>query len=319
MVDNKEQSNVNWKSKAIELAEMANPMSWRKIARHLGQSKSSVSDVLRLHFHGYVKPKDKKKKNKVQEHKGAKVLFFDIETRQLTLEGFGLFNQNFALNQIAEDWSILSFSSKWLHSDEITYCDVSEMTEDDLLLKLYHLFDEADFIVAHNGRRFDLKKVRARMVARGFKPHAPVRVIDTLEIAKKEFAMTSNKLEYLTNLLCKTHKKSSHAKFAGFLLWREFIRGNPEAIKEMREYNIIDVTSLQELYEIISPWATGLPVFEVYQDEVLDMSKWEEDGFIYSNLGKYARYRHKDTGQYRRGQKNLLSKEKRASLLRNIV
>tara|TARA_R100001143_G_C3361359_1_gene136983 strand:- start:53482 stop:54396 length:915 start_codon:yes stop_codon:yes gene_type:complete len=297
-----------WHTDAINLKKQG--LSSRAIAKMLGKGKSSVNDLLKKVVF-IEKPLEKKK--------GPRVLFFDIETRQLTLEGFGLFNQNFSLEQIAEDWSLLSFSAKWGDSEDIMYYDVSEMTEDDLLEKLYELFDEADFLVAHNGRRFDVKRVRARMIARGFKPHSPVRIIDTLEICKKEFAMTSNKLQYLTNLLCKTNKKSSHAKFPGFMLWREFVRGNPEAIQEMRDYNIVDVTSLQELYEIIAPWSSTLPVFEVYEDDISDMENWEDCGFVYSNLGKYTKYRNKVTGQYRRGIKNLLSKEKKESLLRNIV
>ena len=198
------------------------------------------------------------------------------------------------------------------------YSDVSEKTEDDLLQELHNLLDEANFVIAHNGRRFDMKKIRARMITRGFKPYSPVRIIDTLEIAKKEFAFTSNKLLYLTRLLCKKNQKSGHEKFAGHILWKEFVRGNPEAIKCMREYNILDVTSLQELYDILAPWSSKLPVFEIYQD-MPSMKDWVEAGFHYSNLGKYRLYRHKVTGQYRRGRSNLLTKEQRASLLANIV
>ncbi|MGU9537308.1 hypothetical protein, partial [Proteus mirabilis] len=83
-------------------------------------------------------------------------------------------NQNFSVDQIAEDWSILSYSVKWYDSDDVMYSDVTEKTEDDLLQELHDLLDEADFVIAHNGRRFDLKKIRARMVTRGFKPYSPV-------------------------------------------------------------------------------------------------------------------------------------------------
>lgn len=300
-----------WKEKALQLA-LSSKKSWRQIAKEIGVAKSTVSDYLR---------KECNKISLVSREDGPKLLFIDIETRQLTLEGFGLFNQNFSLEQIAEDWSILSFCAKWYKDEDEVYHDVSEMTEDELLEKIYDLFEEADFIVAHNGRRFDLKKIRARMIARGFKPHSPVRVIDTLEIAKKEFGFTSNKLQYLTQLLCKKNEKSSHIKFPGFTLWREFVRGNPEAIQEMREYNIVDVTSLEELYEILAPWSSTLPNFEVYSDEPTDLENvWVDTGeFIYSNLGKYKKYRHIETGQYRRGRTNLLSKEQRQNLLANIV
>lgn len=302
---------ADWKEQALAEA-LAGGKSWRKIAKDLGVSKSTVSDYLRKEF---------SRKLIVPSENSANILFIDIETRQLTLEGFGLFNQNFSLEQIAEDWSILSFCAKWYKDDTEIYHDVSEMTEDELLVKLYELFEQADFIVAHNGRRFDMKKIRARMIARGFKPHSPVRIIDTLEIAKKEFGFTSNKLQYLTQLLCKKNKKSTHAKFPGFLLWQEFVRGNPEAIQEMREYNIVDVTSLEELYDILAPWSSTLPNFEVYSSTPTDLeTEWIDTGeYVYSNLGKYKKYRHSVTGQYRRGRVNLLTKAQRAALLSNIV
>lgn len=297
----------DWKEKAQEIALTGK--SWRKIAQELGVSKSTVSDYLRKVF---------KQEEPNIKQQGPKILFLDIETKFMTLEGWGLFNQNFSLNQIAEDWSILSFSAKWYKADETMYYDVTEHTEDELLQKLHDLLDKADFAVAHNGRRFDLKKIRARMIARGFKPYSPVRIIDTLEICKKEFAFTSNKLMYVTNLLCKKNKKSDHAKFAGHVLWKEFIKCNPEAVKEMREYNLLDVDSLEELYELIAPWSSTLPVFELYNED-MDISDWQEDGYHFSNLGKYVRYRHKITGQYRRGRVNLLTKEQKANLLSNIV
>ena len=310
---------MTWINEAIDLAE--NGVSWRKIAKQLNKSKSTVSDALRKHFKGYTRPSDVMGKGVVRDatKNSPRILVLDIETRQMLLGGFGLFNQNFSIEQIEEDWSIISFSAKWVGEDEVIYMDVSENTEDELLSVLHNLLNEADFTITHNGRRFDHKKIRARMIARGFKPHSPVRIIDTFEVVKKEFGFTSNKLAYLTQLLCKKNVKSGHEKFPGYMLWREFLRGNPEAISEMREYNIIDVLSLEELYFILAPWSTTLPVFEVYDDEVSDMSDWVEDGFHYSNLGKYRRYRNIKTGQYRRGRVNELSKEKRKSLLANII
>jgi len=325
--------NSDWKEKALELAKQG--VSGRQIAKIVGKSKSRVNEYLAyLRSTGEYKPIEafsngvgvlvspdgKKAGSGFSDAFGKpRVLVIDIETRQMLLGGFGLFNQNFSLDQIEEDWSIISVSYKWLGEDEVFYEDVTTQTEDDILGKLHALFNEAHFLLAHNGRRFDLKKIRARMIARGFPPHSPVRVIDTLQISKKEFGFTSNKLQYLTNLLCKRNVKSSHAKFSGYLLWREFLKGNQEAISEMREYNIIDVLSLEELYFVMAPWSSTLPNFDVYTDDLVDMGDWVEDGFAYSNLGKYKQYRNVKTGQYRRGRQNLLDKEKRKQLLANIV
>lgn len=306
MSSSKEQGD--WKEEAEQLARQG--LSWRAIAVELGEPKSTVSDYLRKVF-----------SEEVVENKGIDaphILVLDIETRYMMLEGWGLFNQNFSVDQIAEDWSILSYSAKWYDSEDVMYSDVSEKTEDDILQELHELLDKAHFVIAHNGRRFDLKKIRARMVTRGFKPYSPVRVIDTLEIAKTEFAFTSNRLLYLTRLLCKANQKQDHELFAGHKLWQAFLKGDPLAVKCMREYNIMDVVSLQELYDILAPWSTKLPVFDVYVKEI-NTADWEECGYVYTNLAKYRQYRHKKTGQYRRGRANLLDKDQKANLLSNIV
>lgn len=314
-----------WHSKADELYKQG--YSGRKIADVLGMSKTQVNDYLRYAFRGEERASEAVKgvdegnhlNGANKQRSGPKILVLDIETKQMLMGGWGLFNQNFSIDQIEEDWSILSYSAMWYDEDVPMYEDVTTQTEDSLLWKLHDLLNEADFTITHNGRRFDHKKIRARMVARGLPPHKPVRIIDTCEIARKEFGFSSNKLMYLTNLLCKKHIKSDHAKFSGYLLWKEFLKGNPEAIQEMREYNMIDVLSLKELYDILAPWSSTLPNFSVYFDDVEDMSDWEEEGFVFSNLGKYKCYRNKKTGQYRRGRTNLLSKEKRQSLLANIA
>lgn len=306
----------DWHKEAVQLNKLG--YSSRQIARALGKGKSSVNDLLSKLDGSFYGWKAESVTAIPEKKKGPRVLVLDIETKYLTLHGFQLFNQNFSVDQIQEDISLLSFAAKWIEDEEVMYYDVSVHTELELLQKLHVLLNEAHFVIAHNGRRFDMKKIRAFMLTYGLPPHSPVRVLDTLEICKKEFGFSSNKLVALTRKLCKT-EKSDHGKFAGFLLWREFCKGNPEAIQEMRDYNIVDVTSLQELYEIIAPWSTLLPVFEVYEDEIADMTQWVKEGFIYSNLGKYDQYRNIKTGQYRRGQKNLLSKEKKESLLRNIV
>lgn len=196
---------MNWKDKAIELAQTGR--SWRKIAQDLDVPHTTVSDFLRKSFKADATP--------APEVEYPKVLFIDIELKPLIMQGWGLFDQNFGLEQIQEDWSILSYSCKWLHSSEVIYSDVSEKTEDDLLWELHALLNEAHFVVGHNAKRFDLPKIRARMIARGLPPHSPVRVIDTLHIAKQEFKFSSNKLAYLTKLLCKSYIKARMINLQG--------------------------------------------------------------------------------------------------------
>lgn len=193
---------------------------------------------------------------------GPRVLVIDIETAPIFGAVWGLFNNFLSLEQVKEDWFILSYSAKWVGEDEVVYRDqrnVHPMDNDlEMLKDVWKLLDEADIVVAHNGRRFDTKKINARFILNGLTPPSPYRVSDTLETAKRNFAFTSNKLAYLTDKLCDT-KKRSHSKFPGYLLWQQCLIGNAEAWEEMELYNRDDVLSLEELYLIMLPWDDKAP------------------------------------------------------------
>lgn len=302
---------IEWKQQAIELAKTGK--SWRKISELLDKPRSTVSDYLRKEFKSVA----------VTTKKGPRVLIYDIETAPLLGYCWSLWDNNIGLNQIHSDWHVLSWAAKWMGEEDVYYQDQRDVknVEDDkqLLQGIWKLLDECDFVITQNGKKFDQKKLNARFVIHGMKPPSTYRHIDVLQIAKSQFGFTSNKLQYMTETLCKKYKKSGHAKFSGFELWSECLNGNIEAWSEMENYNILDILSLEELYSIISPWDAKLPNFSVYDDEPSENEEWVKDGFVYSNLGKYDRYRNTITGQQRRGNANLLSKEKRDSLLRNIV
>lgn len=256
-------------------------------------------------------------------HVGPKVLLFDIETIPILAHVWGLWENNVALNQIARDWAILSWSAKWLGDSKIMYEDQrnNKNIEDDkkILQKLWILLDEADVVITQNGKSFDHKKVNARFIQHGMKPPSTYKIIDTKLIAKKHFAFTSVKLEYLTDKLCSKYKKMTKRKFSGFSLWTECLKGNKQAFIEMEKYNKLDVLSLEELYYKLAPWDSALN-FNIYHDEdnhvcTCGSKTFKLYGFAYTSLGKFQRYVCKECGKEHRGKVNLLSKEKKASLL----
>lgn len=257
-------------------------------------------------------------------HVGPKVLTIDIETSPLFGAVWGLFNNFLSLEQVRDDWFIMSFSAKWLHSEEVIYMDQRNQIpmEDDtpLLRAIWQLLDTADVVIAHNGLRFDTKKINARFVLNGMKPPSPYRVVDTLIIAKRNFNFTSNKLQYLTDKLTDT-KKRSHGKFPGYLLWQQCLIGNAEAWDEMRLYNIDDVRSLEELYKVFLPWDDRSVNLNNYHGEADGVCGRCQDGklvevpgkFYFTNLGKYSLYHCPNCGGWSRGRKLLNSLAERRS------
>ena len=251
-----------------------------------------------------------------------KTLIIDIETSPIMGKVWSLWKQNVSLDQIEEDWYIMSYSAKWLHDDDIMYNDCRENIGDDteLLVDLYSLLNEADIVVAHNGDKFDVPKINARLILNGFTPPSPYKTIDTVKVAKKHFGFTSNKLAYLTSELCED-QKLDHAKFAGWKLWNECMEGNEEAWDEMMEYNMMDVISLEELYLKFLPWTSTHPnVTSDHLDNSMCCPKCASTdlykrGFYYTNKGKYQRYRCNDCGGWSSETYTMNTKEKRKSLL----
>lgn len=260
-----------------------------------------------------------------QEYK-PKILVLDIETAPILAYVWGLFDQNIGLNQIKSEWYVLSWSAKWVGSKEVFYHDqrdAKNMEDDSKILKvIWSLMDEADIILSQNGVRFDEKKLNARFVKAGLAPPSSFRHIDTLKIAKKYFAFTSNKLEWMTNTFNKKYKKLNHGKFPGFSLWSECLKGNLKAWDEMKKYNIHDILALEELYlNTLRAWdkTINFNVFsELFNNRCqCGSSEFKDKGYKFSNTGKFQRVICKSCGKEHVHKENLLSKEKRKSLTRH--
>jgi hypothetical protein len=207
------------------------------------------------------------------------------------------------------------------------YADLrkSKNIDDDkkLLQGIWKLLDEADVVVTQNGNSFDIKKLNARFILNGMQPPSSYKRIDTKMLAKKHFAFTSSKLEYMTDKLCKKYKKLKHTMFPGFEMWTECMKGNQAAWKEMEKYNKYDVLSLEELYKIMIPWDSSID-FNVFSDSSEVTCKcgsqdFTKRGFFYTNSGKFQRYTCKACGNETRSKDNLFPKEKKRSLRAGTV
>lgn len=248
-----------------------------------------------------------------KQHLGPKVLVFDIETAPIIAHVWGLWENNVGLNQIVKDWHVLSWSAKWLHEKEVMYMDQrnEKKVENDkkILEKIWQLLDEADVVVTQNGIKFDVKKLNARFFFHGLQKPSPFRHIDTKRVASRNFAFTSNKLEYMSDKFNTKYKKLKHKDFPGHELWTECLKGNLKAWKTMEKYNKYDVLALEELYYKMVPWDNSIN-FSAFNDGKFlctcngtKLIKW---GFRLTNIGKYQRFKCADCGKSYNGSENLI-------------
>ena len=260
-----------------------------------------------------------------KKNKSPRILLIDIETSPIIGFVWGLWDNNLGLNQIKQDWNILSVAAKWYGEKKVFYYDNSRAknVHDDkkILENIIKLLDKSDIVIGHNIKKFDHKKINARCAINKLPRPAPYKIIDTLTIAKKHFALTSNKLEYLVDKLCGV-QKSPHKKFPGQALWTECLKGNKEAWAEMKKYNVNDVIILEKLYKVLQKWDNTIN-FDLYSttDEVkcnCGNTEFIKRGFSYTNDSKFQRFQCVECKSWYRGKVNLFSEEKRKSLKRGI-
>jgi hypothetical protein len=179
-----------------------------------------------------------------------KILLLDIETAPIELWSYGIREQYHSTSSIEHDWTLLSFAAKWLDSKQVIYHSVKpEAPRDDRLLthEAYRLLNEADVVIVHNAK-FDIGKLRSRFLFYDFPDNRPYRTVCTYRVAKKHFpGLSSHKLEYLAKYLG-VIEKLDHSKFPGIELFKQCAKGNMEAFKVLKDYNVRDVITLEACY-----------------------------------------------------------------------
>lgn len=311
----------DWKHEVLTKYHDKLELIGRKLAKELGVPKSTLHDFKKAIESGKVKFEDTLTK--------PRILLIDIETAPILADVWQLFNNNVSIDQIKQDWYILSWSAKYLGEEEI-YSDAlinypkrfKKNPEDDeaIVRSLYTMLSDADILVGHNIDKFDFKKSTARFVKYDLPPLHYLRTIDTLKVARREFKFTSNRLDYLARYF-KLGKKVSHE---GHSLWTKCQRGDPKAWAKMIEYNIKDVELLEQVYLKIRAWDSKHPNVALYYNDFKErcpccgsdsVIKYYKD--VVTNLSRFDQmvclYCWKPS---RRGT-NTLTKDKRETILRN--
>lgn len=188
----------------------------------------------------------------------AKILILDIETSPNLAYVWGAYKQFVSQEQWVDKSYIMSFAAKWLGESGVIYEENRNGKDRKLVSRLFELLSEADIVVAHNGKAFDIPVILGRGVVHGINPPSPFHVVDTCIVARRQFRFVTNSLKNLAEELG-IAEKGDHEKFPGFKLWVECIRKNPEAWEEMRKYNIQDVVTLEQLYLKLRPYITNHP------------------------------------------------------------
>lgn len=227
-----------------------------------------------------------------------KILIYDIETAPDLIYAFGTREVN-ALKIVRESY-ILCFAYKWFGEkttrvvalpDFKSYYRKNPHCDAKVIRKLHALFSEADIVIAHNGDKFDQRRSQARFLMHGLGPPSPYRSIDTLKIARKYFALPSNRLDALGEALG-VGRKSKHE---GLETWFGCMDGDEKSWRIMKRYNRQDVKLLEEVYLKLRPWFAQHPNLTVFSGAAAcpkcGSGRMESKGWRRTQVYSYRRLR----------------------------
>jgi hypothetical protein len=194
---------------------------------------------------------------------GPRVLFWDIETSHNLVAAFKLFGEDYIPHtNLMQERFIICACWQWLGEDKVhsvsTIDDPKRYEKDHtddyhVVSTLLEVLSEADIIVAHNGDAYDTKFLKGRALIHKLLPLPPIKSIDTLKVAKANFLLNSNRLDYIGKKLGLGGKKETKQG-----LWLEVLRGNKSAVKEMVAYNKVDVTLLRDVFLRLLPYMSEI-------------------------------------------------------------
>ena len=240
--------------------------------------------------------------------KRLKILILDIETSPMRAYVWKRWKENISLPQTISEWFMISYAAKFvgedkIYSNKLSSTDSINENDFDIVYELSELINQSDVIIAHNLRGFDLPRINTRMIMNDLPPVKPVLLIDTLDVVKKQFAFSSNKLDALAGYFGIKHKEST-----SFDLWANCMIGDKKSLDYMEFYNRGDVEILEQVYSKLRPYIknhpnealiSNIPCCPNCGSEKID----DTNEYYYTNVGKYKLYRC-DCGAISRSRKS---------------
>jgi hypothetical protein len=239
-----------------------------------------------------------------------KILLADIETLPIKLTGhiWRLHDAFLGPEHIEQPTCVVAWAATWLYSGKIL-SDVLKPKEaiarDDkrILQGIWALLEEADLVIAQNGKSFDKPVLNGRFIFNGFDPPSQYRVIDTYKDLKPNVSLDSFKQDYLSWYLGSPRKLHTDMS-----LWLQCCAGDPKALADMQRYNRRDVLGLESNYSRLMPWIENHPDLGAYTDQVGEICrvcggeiKWQKNRRAMARVRIYNVWRCRVCGAVGRG------------------
>lgn len=206
-------------------------------------------------------PPDEHHAARTQEGIYIKVLFYDVETSLQPVAVFSLLHNDYiSPNSLLGERYIISAAWAWNDKkvESVSVLDDPKRYKRDphddrhVVDVLRKLMMEADVIVHHKGDSFDRPFINTRALFHKLPALPPVASVDTYKVAKANFFLNSNSLNYLGKFLGVGQKIHTEHE-----LWLRILNGERKAVEEMVTYNKQDVVLLRKVFEKLQPYCSN--------------------------------------------------------------
>lgn len=236
-----------------------------------------------------------------------RVLLYDLETAPLLAYIWQPKVDYVPMDLLIHDSFLLTWSAKWYGEKQIrtgilTPGEAVDQDDKRIVTDLAEMIRQADIVIAHNGDRFDIPMFNNRLLQNKLEPLGPIRSIDTLTLARKNFRLAYNKLDYLGEYLGLGRKIKTD-----FDLWKKCYHGDARALAKMSKYNVQDVKLLEQVFDALKPYVKGLArlIDADFDMEMACPSCGSEDlmrrGLYRTNASTFPKYQCQDCGRYSKG------------------
>lgn len=243
-----------------------------------------------------------------------KICVWDVETNMNIVGSFTLYPESINYENILQEWYIITGCWKFLGQSKIHSISVLDdakrftknHTDDYHVVKaLRDMLEDVDVLIHHNGDKFDLKKLNARLIYHKLPPLPKILTVDTLKEVRKIAAFNCNRLDYLCKHLSGQGKIETEKG-----LWLKVLSGDQKATKNMITYCKGDVERLEELYLRLRPYMKSHPNVatpETCNCPKCNSNKTKKNGLKIRQTGyRYQQYQCQNCGCNFSDTKNLI-------------
>jgi uncharacterized protein YprB with RNaseH-like and TPR domain len=138
------------------------------------------------------------------------------------------------------------------------------MLDDKGLVEAFsHVYNSADYVVAHYGMYYDIPMLQTRLLKHRCKPLDPRKpLVDTWWVARKTFKLHNNRLGTLAQFLNLEHQKTPLTPED----WIHAAHGNKKSLKYIVEHCKFDVLVLEDCFKAMRPFMKNEPIRGLFVD-----------------------------------------------------